>query len=102
MKLKGLLFTISFTLIYVITFAQEKDPVIKKGYYSIGNNAQKLVALKHNNTAKKDSFLQVQKGYYSIGNNNRKLPRSSGKTSIRPPEQKGFYSIEPNKGKLLN
>jgi hypothetical protein len=83
--------------------AQENKPVVTKGYYAIGNNAQKLkrpfpaiqIQVGGSTTA-------VQKGYYNIGNNQDKLvaPLQTVKPSTKPVIQKGYYSIGNNAEKL--
>ncbi|BAV09712.1 hypothetical protein SAMN05421788_1011147 [Filimonas lacunae] len=82
---------------------QQQD--IKKGYFAIGNNAQKLpvattVAAEQDSTA-----VAAQKGFYTIGDNDKKLasPRLKVKNitnSKRPVIQKGYYSIGNNADKL--
>jgi hypothetical protein len=90
MKLHTLLFTICFILISAIAHSQDK------GYYSIGNNAQKLKIRGDGKPA--DSFLRANKGYYDIEPNRRKLRRYIREEQLwRIPEiKKGYFSIGTN------
>ena len=91
-----ILFTICFTSISLFGFSQSK------GYYSIGNNAEKLKIKGDKKSL--DSFLRVEKGYYNIETNREKLKRHTGVNSVyrrRTPEvKKGYYSIGNNVEKL--
>jgi hypothetical protein len=96
MNLNRLLLTVCFTSITAIASAQDK------GYYSIGNNAEKLKI--QADTKPADSFVRAEKGYYNIQANNTKLRRSlkedtSGYKKI-PVITKGYYSIGNNSRKL--
>lgn len=74
----------------------------EKGYYSIGNNAEKLKL--HSNDKAGDSFVRVEKGYYSIESNRKKLKTSTGKDTSNkkrfPVINKGYYSIGNNSARL--
>ena len=91
-----ILFTICLISISFFGFSQSK------GYYSIGNNAEKLKIKGDKKSL--DSFLRVEKGYYHIETNRRKLKRHSRVDSVysrRIPEiKKGYYSIGNNVEKL--
>lgn len=78
---------------------------IKKGFYSIGNNASKLPATEAKAQEQSTGTVTVQKGFYTIGNNDKKLasPRlkvANTTNSKRPVIQKGYYSIGNNADKL--
>lgn len=79
-------------------------PDVKKGYYSIGNNATKLNGESALGVTVSESYPDVQKGYYSIDNNNRKLGWQhvidSRAMGYVPFVTKGFYSIGHNNEKL--
>jgi len=95
MNLNKFLFTTCFMSITAIATGQEK------GYYSIGNNAEKLNI--YTNHMRTDSFLRVEKGYYSIQSNQNKLRRSFGKADTQKPVRvinKGYYSIGNNAARL--
>jgi hypothetical protein len=92
--------------------AQQKEekppqrPAVTKGYYSIGNNAQKLAPATPL-VVKPVSITapELIKGYYSIGKNRRKLPYEDACIPLyrkRTVITKGFYSIGNNAGKLRN
>lgn len=79
-------------------------PEVRKGYYSIGNNATKLKSKSSFGVTESETYPTVKKGYYSIGNNNRKLSKEllieGSATSSVPIAAKGYYSIDRNKEKL--
>lgn len=79
-------------------------PEVRKGYYSIGNNAAKLNTAPTSVVTISEDYPTMQKGYYSIGNNNRKLTRpiliNSLATNFVPFVGKGYYSIGRNNEKL--
>ena len=81
-------------------------PVVNKGYYSIGNNAEKLAKCPDCCTQEGSVKVEKQlsnKGYYAIGNNSTKLQagkRSTGLNRVKPPVQKGYYAIGNNYTKL--
>jgi hypothetical protein len=115
MKTLTLILTTGFLFLCFSSYAQVKtDPenthpypessVVTKGYYSIGNNAEKLGRSSSWGITTGDSYPPIPKGYYSIGNNNRKLRKQlvikgEGKRSI-PVITKGYYSIGRNSEKL--
>ena len=73
----------------------------EKGYYSIGNNAEKLKIRSGQKPA--DSFFRAEKGYYSMETNRKKLRRSTEKDTLylkRVPVVKGYYSIGNNAARL--
>lgn len=75
--------------------AQEKQSPVKKGYYSIGNNQDKLPQTKLRMERAEDA-PSVTKGYYSIANNNEQLQKGfalnlNGQT---PKTNKGYYGIK--------
>jgi hypothetical protein len=83
---------------YSYSFAQQKTPAIQKGYYSIGNNNQKLEKQQPVVTSDK----HTNKGYYSI--NEKSKPNyipliTVGQTT---PPTKGYYSIGDNHRQLGN
>jgi hypothetical protein len=96
MKLNKFLLATCFVSITAAASAQEK------GYYSIGNNAEKLRIQDGNNSA--DSFFRVEKGYYAMETNRKKLRRSTGKDTVHqkriPAVRKGYYSIGNNAARL--
>ena len=96
MKLQILLMTLCFISISVISYSQQK------GYYSIGNNARKLIIPADGKPAER--FLRAEKGYYNIVSNSRKLRRYIHENNLylrRTPEiTKGYYSIGRNAEKL--
>lgn len=80
---------------------------VTKGYYAIGNNAEKLAKCSNccsNNKSNVDSEKQeVNKGYYAIGNNRKQLQqgaRNASSIQLRPKVQKGYYAIGNNNAKL--
>jgi hypothetical protein len=104
----------SVVLSFSITTAMAQDktprttqyPVVTKGYYSIGNNAQKL-GISRPLAVKPVSITgaEFNKGYYSIGKNWQKLPAEAGfipVSTTRPVATKGYYSIGNNAEKLKN
>lgn len=98
-----------FLLLPAFMYAQvsKQKPVVTKGYYSIGNNAQKLKS--------KELPIQLvevtninesitQKGYYSIKRNdsNRKKQFFIQVQDKKVPViNKGYYSIGNNAKKLV-
>ena len=105
MKSSYLLLSVTFLLFSSLLLGQGVDHVkshsrqaATKGYYSIGNNAQKLSPIKW---LKPDTFLttNITKGYHSIGSQTIKLPKKSGwfgKNIDKPLATKGYYSIGNN------
>ena len=96
MNLNRFLLTICFLSIAALASAQDK------GYYSIGNNAEKLKIQADNKPV--DSFVLAEKGYYNIQTNSTKLRRSIEEDNSRykkiPVITKGYYSIGNNSRKL--
>jgi hypothetical protein len=92
MKLCIFLFTACFLSIAAAASAQQK------GYYSIGNNAEKLKIQPDNKVI--DSFFGVNKGYYTVAINRKNLRKSLKEEKVnqrRIPEiKKGYYSIGNN------
>lgn len=77
---------------------------IKKGFFSIGNNAEKLAPLQ-TIAAEQTAASVAQKGFYNIGDNEKKLASpglkmTNSTNSKRPVIQKGYYSIGNNADKL--
>jgi hypothetical protein len=79
-----------------------KPIVVTKGYYSIGNNSEKL-SRPTSWEVTGESYPKVQKGYFSIGDNNRKLAKQlvirMDRRPSRPVTTKGYYSISGNSEK---
>lgn len=77
---------------YSYSFAQQKSPVPQKGYYSIGNNSQKLEKQQPLVTSNK----HTNKGYYSM--NEKTKPNYIPIVTIgtTTPPAKGYYSIGNN------
>jgi hypothetical protein len=84
--------------------SQQKSPPVTKGYYAIGNNAQKLAPSKPLHVKPVSlTGAEFNKGYYSIGKNRAKLPSEAGYIPVsgkRPVATKGYYSIGTNADKL--
>jgi hypothetical protein len=101
-----LLFSITTVMAQQKTPPASQVPVVTKGYYAIGNNAQKLGVSKP--LAVKPVSItgaEFNKGYYSIGKNRQKLPAEAGFIPVstkRPVATKGYYSIGNNAEKLTN
>ena len=106
---------VMFTLVLfsaITTAAQQKStpalqgPVVTKGYYAIGNNAQKLGTTAPLPTkAISQTSAAPGKGYYTIGKNSSKLPRQAAFIPLstkRPVATKGYYNIGNNAKKLKN
>ena len=84
---------------------QSKGPQVGKGYYSIGNNSEKLYRNKQVaiSTDEKVSRRAARKGYYTIAENDEKLqtPLVTIETKKAPVTvQKGYYSVGNNAAKL--
>jgi hypothetical protein len=115
MKTLTLILTTGFLFLCFFTHAQVKtDPknthqypeplVVTKGYYSIGNNVEKLNRSSSGGITTSESYPTILKGYYAIGNNNRKsgkqlVVKGAGKRAM-PVITKGYYSIGRNSEKL--
>jgi hypothetical protein len=98
----------SVLLLFSVTtvMSQQKSPPVTKGYYAIGNNAQKLAPPKPLDV-KPISITGAgfNKGYYAIGQNRLKLPSEAGFIPVsrkRVVATKGYYSIGNNADKLRN
>lgn len=94
-------FIIALTCIvfgYSYSFAQQKTTPPQKGYYSIGNNAQKLEKAKPTVT----SETTTMKGYYATTEKARPnyLPIVTIGATAAPA--KGYYSIGDNHKKLAS
>ena len=79
-------------------------PNVTKGYYSIGQNAEKLnngVGLAMVQTS---TYYSAEKGYYTINEKRYKLPRfysaNTPKSKPKMSVKKGYYSIGSNAEKL--
>ena len=95
MKLNYFLLTTCLMSITAIAIGQEK------GYYSIGNNSEKLTI--RAGDKRTDTFLCAEKGYYSIQSNRNKLSLSLEKPNTHKPVRvinKGYYSIGNNAARL--
>jgi len=96
MKLQVYLFVICFISISHYSYSQAK------GYYSIGNNFEKLKVTYEN--VQQDSFVLAEKGYYNMSKHRKKLRKSLGDDNNRyrriPSVNKGYYSIGNNKEKI--
>lgn len=102
----------SVVLLFSVTTVLAQDaPVSKKrtvtkGYYAIGNNAQKLSPSKPLATKPVTlSGVEYTKGYYSIANNRAKLSTEAGYVPLynkRTVVKKGYYGIGNNGEKLKN
>ncbi|MBV4355829.1 hypothetical protein [Pinibacter aurantiacus] len=82
---------------YSYSFAQQKTPAAQKGYYSIGNNAQKLEKPQPVVTSGNHN---VGKGYYSINEKARTSKTPVITIGTASPATKGYYSIGDNHRKL--
>ena len=97
-----ILLLVAFSLVSTVSFGQtikltipEQRPVIPKGYYSIGNNIEKLYAGRQLLTETLSTPV-INKGYYAIESNNKKLSKKPGwrnQPAPRPVSKKGYYSI---------
>jgi hypothetical protein len=106
MKRRFLIPTMIFLLISFVSTAQTDTSkyrlVITKGYYSIGNNSEKLPAATVVKTFPLATPPVVQKGYYSMEADRKKLPVSYGiqVSKSRFKATKGYYGIGYNHQKL--
>ena len=111
--MKKVILNIAGLLCSLMVFAQtgegthESSPRVSKGYYSIGNNAQKLKDVNGVRfTTSEAASTEINKGYYSVERNQKKLNRQkivmqSGATNRAVPVvTKGYYSIGNNARKL--
>ncbi len=84
---------------------QAKGPQVSKGYYSIGNNSEKLYRNKKAATTDDDKVTRraARKGFYSVAENSEKLNTPMGTIETnkgRRELQKGYYSVGNNADKL--
>src|SRR5688572_8582588 len=114
MKTMTLLLSIAFASIYFPTYAQlkldenqpssPKPPIVTKGFYSIGNNAEKLTTTHASNGQRNNAPSVNRKGYYAIAPNHQKLQKNTkaaGAEKLSKREiKKGYYSIGSNSEKL--
>ena len=108
MKIRIFVSTIILALISFVSNAQtttikNNRTVVTKGYYSIGNNSEKLASTAIVKTVSLFTQPVTGKGYYSVESNRRKLPGSQGiDLSERKitPVRKGYYGIGNNNQKL--
>lgn len=88
--------------------SQSSKPANKpiKGYYSIGNNAEKLTIQKSDVAQQFDvtTYPIIPKGYYATGAHNQKLGTKiiQGREPLqkKPAITKGYYSIGKNATKI--
>lgn len=83
----------------------QQYPVVTKGFYSIDNNAKKLMPVTR--LAVMDAgFPQVNKGHYALEQNRKQLKKQKSilntGNSATPVVTKGYYSIGTNAEKLQN
>ena len=108
MKLRIFVSTMILVLLSFVSNAQSittknNRTVVTKGYYTIGNNSEKLAPTATVKTVSLFAQPVAQKGYYSVESNRRKLPATQGidlserKTT---PVRKGYYGIGNNNQKL--
>jgi hypothetical protein len=86
--------TMCFVFVSVLCNAQ-----VKKGYYSIGNNVNKLNSQPAIKTSESNILPAVNKGYYSLNSNRQKLVRLYKLEYFQnrvPVVKKGYYSIGAN------
>lgn len=101
MKSYTVILLTSFLILSLVSCGQQVDPgktkkaPVLKGYYSIGNNADKI-----RSTSLIDADMLtsagVTKGFYSIKANKGKLPKRLTwfrTTNPKPVITKGYYSI---------
>ena len=114
MKMLYLILTICFLSLYSTSYSQAKtgsenarnnpvSPTVTKGYYSIGNNGEKLNVPSSAGVEVNATEPVVQKGYYSTPNNSKKpaekhIVKKAEKKSL-PVIKKGYYSIDSNREK---
>jgi len=84
MKSPYIFFLVAFLLALSVSFGQpvkaagpNQGPVVKKGYYSIGNHSEKLQTPQQ---LSQDTFASPEdtKGYHSIKSNRKSLSKKSG------------------------
>ena len=85
------------------TTTKNNRTVVTKGYYSIGNNSEKL-AFATIKTVPTVTQPAASKGYYSVESNRRKLATSPQGVDLSErkttPVRKGYYGIGNNNQKL--
>ena len=86
---------------------QQNKPVVSKGYYAIGDNAQKLathstIPIRCNSIETSATIHKqtVTKGYYSIADKNDQLPQQKYITNTPVKVVKGYYATGDNHKKL--
>lgn len=106
MRIYKLVLSVLFLFSVTTVMSQQKSPAVTKGYYAIGNHAQKLAPSKPLNVKPVSlTGAEFNKGYYSIGKNRRKLPSEAGYIPVsgkRAVATKGYYRIGSNADKLKN
>jgi hypothetical protein len=83
---------------YSYSFAQQKMPAAQKGYYGIGNNAQKPEKAQPSIT----SHDAPTKGYYVITDKTRPTYIPIITIGAITPPAKGYYAIGDNHKKLAS
>ena len=83
---------------YSYSFAQQKTPTVQKGYYSIGNNVQKLEKTQPVVT----SHDTPTKGYYVMADKARPTYVPIITIGATTPPNKGYYAIGDNHKKLAS
>ncbi|MDI3319290.1 hypothetical protein [Pinibacter soli] len=94
-------FIIAFACIvlgYSYSFAQQKTPTVQKGYYSIGNNVEKLEKTQPAIT----SLDRPTKGYYAMTDKARPTYVPIITIGVTTPPAKGYYTIGDNHKKLAS
>ena len=94
MSSRILILTICFVCVSLLCNAQ-----VKKGYYSIGNNVNKLNSQTVIKTGESKILPAVNKGYYALDSNRQKLSRLYKLELFQnraPVVKKGYYSISAN------
>jgi hypothetical protein len=108
MKLRILMSTMILALLSFVSNAQttitkNNRTIATKGYYSIGNNSEKLASTATVKTVPLFTQPVARKGYYSVESNRRKLPVLQGIDLLErktTPVKKGYYGIGNNNQKL--
>lgn len=107
MRLKIILSSAIIMLFSVYTNAQSTTratPVVTKGYYSIGRNAEKLNNGPALQLVQTTTNYTAQKGYYTISEKRYKLPKfykvNTPAVRQKMNVKKGYYSIGDNNEKL--
>ena len=107
MRLKLILSSALIMLFSAFANAQSTTratPVITKGYYSIGRNAEKLNNGPALQLVQTTTHNTAQKGYYTISEKRYKLPKfykvNAPAVRQKMNVKKGYYSIGDNNEKL--